>query len=84
MQIFTLHAFDDDGDAVRYEITGGSHQDHFLIDEISGLLSTAQNLVTNSLGTMLRVIVQAEDDGFPKKSTEITAVVEITGENNNR
>ena len=78
-----MKALDGDGDALHYDIIGGSHENYFSIDSTSGTISTTQPL-TFDIGASLRLLVHATDDGFPSRSTELAVTFEITPENNNR
>ena len=80
--VLTLETTDGDGDFVRYRALGGATA---IFDvSTSGLISVAVGAVLNrETRDEYDLLVEARDDGTPRKSTQTTVIITITDENDN-
>ena len=78
--VLTLETRDGDGDNVRYSAVGGATS---LFDVSSdGLITVAEGAILDREDDDTHeIIVEARDDGTPRKSTEATVTITVTDEN---
>ena len=80
--VLTLETTDGDGDTVRYRAIGGSTAIFDITS--SGLITVARGaMLDREMRDTYELLVEARDDGTPRKSTETTVTVTITDENDN-
>ena len=79
-----MHATDDDGDNVEFFIVDGSHSEYFDINSKSGEVFLIRLLTSIPISTLINLKIQASDDGFPSRFSDMEIVFEITDVNSNR
>ena len=80
--VLTLETTDGDGDFVRYRAIGGATPTFDL--STSGLISVARGAVLDrEMRDEYDLLVEARDDGSPRKSTQTTVTITIVDENDN-
>lgn len=80
--VLTLSTEDADGDNVRYVAIAGA-TGTFDVSS-SGLITVAQGAILDrEIRAMYELLVEARDDGTPRKSSSVTVTISITDENDN-
>ena len=80
--VLTLETTDGDGDMVRYRAIGGAT--NIFVVSSSGLITVAPGAVLNrETRDTYDLLVEARDDGTPRKSTETTVTITISDVNDN-